>query len=348
MAAVVSLIGAFAGTAAGRIIISIAISVALSFISQALLSKPSKARGRQGRKQVIRSSVEPHSVIYGEDTVSGLLSFAETSGTNNEFAHIIIVLAGHEVEALGDVLFNDRIITASQIDGSGNVTSGPYSGFVRIKKHLGGSGQVADTDLVSEVTNWTSAHVGNGLAYLYIRFKWSADIFPTGLPNIRCRAKGKKVWDPAANPGAPSTVAWSNNAALCQLDYIMSDFGFNIPVGEVHEASWVAAAATSDGQVASLVTSSVFTAVTATNIVTLVDKEVWNFGDIIQFTTTGTLPAGLSLAFDFERCPWLPGAEIGSLPINEKATGWDDRGRKGSSWGSVMSRNQAHLSSAVC
>ncbi len=282
-----------------QILFSIAISVALTLVSMALAPKPKRQAERQGRKQVVRSSVEPHAVIYGEDTISGLLSFAETSGANNEFAHLIITLAGIEVESLGDVFFNDKIITASQIDGSGNVTAGPYSGFARIKKHLGGPGQVADADLVSAVANWTSAHVGNGIAYLYIRVKWSNDIFPTGLPNIRCRVKGKKVWDPAADPGNPSVKAWSNNAALCQLDYIMSNFGFNIPVGEIHEASWVTAAATCDEQIPNVLTASIFTAVPATDLIVLVDKQVWNSGGLVQFTTTGTLPAGLSLVTDY-------------------------------------------------
>ncbi len=290
----------FLATTFGQIIFSIAISVALTLISQALAPKPKRQKEKQGRKQVVRSSIEPHQVTYGEDVISGLLSFAETSGDNNEFVHLIITTNGHEISAMNDVYFNNNIIPATSIDGSGDVQVGPYTGHSRIKKHLGQSGQVADADLVSELSNWTSAHVGNSRAYLYLRMKWNNDIFPTGLPNIRVGTKGKKVWDPRLDPGAPATKAFSNNAALCQLDYIMSSFGFNIPVGEIHEASWIAAANTCDQQVPTLATAAGMVNINlSADTVTVDDTELWLSGDVIRLTTTGTLPAGLSLATDY-------------------------------------------------
>ena len=39
-------------------------------------------------------------------------------------------------------------------------------------------------------------------------------------PNISAIVKGRKVYDPRTT----STV-WSDNAALCVLDYLLSDFG---------------------------------------------------------------------------------------------------------------------------
>lgn len=55
---------------------------------------------------------------------------------------------------------------------------------------------MADSDLVSEDTNWTSNHRLRGIAYLYVRLKFSNDVFPNGIPNITCIIKGKKYMTP--------------------------------------------------------------------------------------------------------------------------------------------------------
>jgi hypothetical protein len=105
------------------------------------------------------------------------------------------------------------------IDGSGNVTSpSRFSGKIRINEHLGTTTQLADSDLVSEVTEWTSNHRLQGIAYLYVRLGFDADVFPNGVPTITSTIKGKKVYDPRTD-----TTVWSDNPALCTRDYISSD-----------------------------------------------------------------------------------------------------------------------------
>ncbi len=223
--------------------LSFASSVAFGFISQALAPKPSAPRLRDpGSPQMVRSSFEAHQIVYGTAKVSGPLVFAEVSGAQNKFLHLVVALAGHEVAAINSVFLNDVEIANADLDGSGVVTTGRFANRVRIKKHLGSDTQVADADLVAEVANWTSAHRARGVAYLYLRLEWNRDTFPTGIPNVTAIVDGKKVWDPRTDPGAPSVVSFSNNAALTALDFVMADFGFGVPLAEVHEASWVAAA----------------------------------------------------------------------------------------------------------
>lgn len=62
------------------------------------------------RQILIRSSVEPRRTIYGRQAVSGPLVYAEATGTTNEFLHIVIALAGHEVDSIGDIYLNDELV----------------------------------------------------------------------------------------------------------------------------------------------------------------------------------------------------------------------------------------------
>ncbi len=232
------------------IAIGVAASFALGAIASLFTSGPKKGtEARKGRKQVIRSSVEEHQIIYGTSMESGPLAFITEAGTDREFLHMVLNLAAHEVESFGSVWINDEEVTSGQLDGSGNVTSGKYAGFLRIRKFLGTDDQTADGLLVSEVAVWTTAHRGRGIAHIDLRFTWDLDVYPQGIPNVRVIVEGRKVWDPRTDPGDPSVRSFSNNAALCQLDYVMSDFGFEAPLSEIHEASWIAAANSCDENV---------------------------------------------------------------------------------------------------
>jgi len=84
----------------------------------------------------------------------------------------------------------------------GNLVSAPekYRGLVRVKEHLGADNQAADSQLVSEVTDWTTDHRLRGICYVYLRFEYDRATFPSGVPEIRAVVKGRKVFDPRASP----------------------------------------------------------------------------------------------------------------------------------------------------
>ncbi len=232
--------GGGAAIAGATLIASLVIGasvLAFGFISNALtpkLKEPSFgnfAAEARDRQVTFRSPIAPHQIIYGETQVSGpLLAPPFTTGLTNEFLHLVVGLAGHEVESIGDVFIDDTLSTDAR-----------FSGLIRVNKHLGSDTQVADTDLVAEVTEWTTAHRLRGIAYVYIRLKWDADVW-TGEPNIRAKVKGRKVWDPRLNPGDPSVTAFSQNAALCQLDYAMAPFSVEVALSEIDESAAIAAA----------------------------------------------------------------------------------------------------------
>ena len=52
------------------------------------------------RTQMVRSPIAARQIVYGESKVSGVMVYISTTGTKNEFLHMVIALAGHEVEEI--------------------------------------------------------------------------------------------------------------------------------------------------------------------------------------------------------------------------------------------------------
>lgn len=119
---------------------------------------------------------------------------------------------------------------------------------VRIKKHLGGPGQVADADLVAESAgNWTGAHVGVGITYLYVRLQYDQDVWgQVGIPNITCVVKGGKAYDPRTG-----LTVWTENAALLSAQWLRDgEMGFGATSAQVPSAELSAEANICDETVA--------------------------------------------------------------------------------------------------
>jgi len=205
---------------------------------------PAFTQAATDRQQMIRSAVANRQIVYGQCVVSGPIVFASSSGTDNLYLHLVIPLAGHEVESIDDVWFGEEKVGALDVDG--NVTAGRFSGWMRIKKHLGAADQLADADLDSESSEWTADHRLRGIAYIYVRLKWDKEqkVYPYGLENIKALVKGKKLYDPRT-----STTAWSDNWALCMRDYLASSYGLRATSGEIDDNAIIAAANLSDESV---------------------------------------------------------------------------------------------------
>ncbi len=212
------------------------------------------------RQSTVKSTVEPQKIIYGETLVSGPISFVGVSGPKNRDLYHAVVLAGHEVNAITDIHFDNEVIFNSQIDGSGNVTSGrfePIGGdtICKINKKLGGAGQAADADLVATFNAYTSNHKGTGLAYIVT--KWtltdkSQETWDKYKPqNIKALVQGRKVYDyrlddelVKPNVNDPDFIAYSTNPVWCLIDYLINtNFGMSVNPNRI---DWDAAEAAAD------------------------------------------------------------------------------------------------------
>jgi hypothetical protein len=189
-----------------------------------------------------RTPTGPRQIIYGQSKVSGPIVYLATSGTKNEYLHLVVALAGHEVQEIGDVYFNEDLVLTGSGDG---YATGKYAAFTGydgslIHKHLGTTTQTVDTTLQTDFpTDWDSNHRLRGIAYIYCKLTFSNEIFVGGIPNISCVIKGKKVYNPDT-----LTTAYSANPALCLRDYLTdADLGMGMDTSEIDDTSVIAAAA---------------------------------------------------------------------------------------------------------
>ena len=159
-------------------------------------------------------------VIYGERKVGGTRVFVETSGTDNQYLYIALVLCEGEIENITDVYIND--VLSSDIK---------FSGLVTINKHLGSDTQTVDTTLLG-APSWTSDHRLRGVAYLGIRLKWDREVFGS-IPNIHAIVKGRKVRTFNTSGVLSTTESYSTNPVECMLDYLTnSRYGKGLTAGD--------------------------------------------------------------------------------------------------------------------
>jgi len=189
------------------------------------------------RGQMVRSPIAARSIIYGRCRVSGTIVYISTTGTKNEYLHLVVALAGHEVEAIDTIYFND-----DEVPLTGNEPTGFYAGVALINKKRGVPNDTADQDLINATVNltdgkWTSDHKLSGIAYLYVRLTWDAEKYPSGIPNISAVVRGRKVFDPRN-----SQTVYSANAALCLRDYLTTSLGMGMTTAEMDDTAFQAAA----------------------------------------------------------------------------------------------------------
>ncbi|GIX10382.1 phage tail protein [Elioraea sp.] len=185
-----------------------------------------------GRTQSVRQPITEHRIVLGRAKVSGPLVFVH-SATDDEgrefgYFYMVVVLAAHRVRAIGEVFLGDK----PETDAS-------FAGLVRIDRHLGDPGQAADANLLAEIPDkWTADHRGRGRAYLAVRLKLKAAVFPSGPPNVSAIVDGA---DTVLDPRTGAT-GWSDNAALCLAWYLTAPFGWRAAWQDIDLPSLIAAA----------------------------------------------------------------------------------------------------------
>ena len=147
-------------------------------------------------------------VIYGERLVGGTRVFIETSGTDNEFLYVALVLSEGEINSIEEIRVDDKVVTfdgaltdntqrsvassdSNFFKADPNVEGSSAESTITIESHFGSDGQSASS-LLSQLSSWGSSHKLSGLCYLALKFKWNADIFG-GIPTVQAKIKGRKV-----------------------------------------------------------------------------------------------------------------------------------------------------------
>lgn len=181
----------------------------------------------RGLRQNLTNPVEPIPIVYGTTRVGGSRVFADVTGDQNKFLHVVIVWSEGEVESIDTIYIDDVPSTDAR-----------FSGLVTVSNHLGTDAQTADASLVSTIGDWTSAHRLRGVAYSYIKMEYDSEVFPR-VPVITADITGVEVF----NVRTGAINAASTNPADNIYDYLTNTrYGRGIPTSEIDLSSFQDAA----------------------------------------------------------------------------------------------------------
>lgn len=227
-----------------------------------------------GRSVMVRDPIAARKIAYGMVKTSGAIVFIENTNDNKDL-HVCVTLAGHEITSVEGVFLGESLVTGALTEGvetaglrpddaidaaesSNSFSSALFAAityilqneqtrhdlYTKVTAHFGADDQLADDNLI-ERTDLTEAHRLQGIAYLYAKLTYDSTTFSNGLPNISALIKGRAVYDPRT-----STTVYSDNAALCVLDYIKDTrFGLGATDAEIDMQSFIDAADICDDEV---------------------------------------------------------------------------------------------------
>lgn len=274
-------VGTVAATAAlSYFATAFASTLVLGAVSQALAKDPNYSALDQGQTLTTRNATGAHNIVYGRTRIGGHIIYmavtdkqydvnsqlwvgsgdmgdyqtvTTTKTTKNAYLHLVIALAGHEIDAVeGVYTATENGVTELELDENGlSLSTSKYGNKIRVQYKLGADDQTAFADLITDTANlgdskWTANHRVRGSALAYIRMEFDSNKFKDGLPTFSFKVRGKKVYDPRTE-----TTVWSANAALCLNDYLTNTrYGLGCDYAtEIDETALIAAANVCDEDV---------------------------------------------------------------------------------------------------
>tara|TARA_R110002020_G_scaffold312591_2_gene528035 strand:- start:314 stop:3697 length:3384 start_codon:yes stop_codon:yes gene_type:complete len=248
-----------------------AMTFASTLVSSAIgmmTSKGINASGQNfGSKFAARAPLAPRQIVYGECRVGGTMVHIETTGTDNYLLHMVVAIAGHEIESLETLRINDINTTTSTSTISGStvytVTNADFTntendnnfGSGRLVRYSfeDGSQTAANGFMDAQLASMGTTDKFLGVAYVYIQMVFDAEKFGGGQPAISFKVKGKNVYDPRTSANATTDLQRSNPALIIR-DYLTdTQYGLKAKSSEINDttnAGGIASAAnTCDQQV---------------------------------------------------------------------------------------------------
>ena len=194
----------------------------------------------------VRQSVSPAIHIYGETVTAGSFVYnAKQEDTENAlfgkkgtYIHQILALAPHEVEDIQiySIDGNNYIDDPQGEEESDEDYEQRLEDNLNRKQNIefqyryGTKNQTALENLPEE---WTSEHIGKGIAYVHVAIEEDFEIFPA-FPLCLFKVKGKKVKVPGR-----SDKVWTDNAVAVIRDVIQTLPQISAPDDSFNEAVFV-------------------------------------------------------------------------------------------------------------
>ncbi|WP_024641612.1 phage tail tip fiber protein [Pseudomonas syringae] len=204
-----------------------AIGAGLAFYAasqQEKLNTNSSLRDNEPSAQTVRSSKAPIRFILGRVSTGGVLVWAqEQSGTatEGELLHLVYVLCEGAVDGIENIYLGEEEIS----------TYGEFASYELIVNPT-----EVNPFLKANCPDWKDSQIGRGLSFLRITLKYSAEKFPSGIPEMRAVLRGRNdIYDPRTGNNIYTT-----NTALHILWFLRNRC--NVPDDEIIFETFASAA----------------------------------------------------------------------------------------------------------
>ncbi|KTB99046.1 phage tail protein [Pseudomonas sp. ICMP 10191] len=204
-----------------------AIGAGLAFYAasqQEKLNTNSPLRDNEPSAQTVRSSKAPVRYILGRVSTGGVLVWAqEQSGTatEGELLHLVYVLCEGAVDGIENIYLGEEEIS----------TYGEFASYELIVNPT-----EVNPFLKANCPDWKDSQIGRGLSFLRITLKYSAEKFPSGIPEMRAVLRGRNdIYDPRTGNNIYTT-----NTALHILWFLRNRC--NVPDDEIIFETFASAA----------------------------------------------------------------------------------------------------------
>lgn len=204
-----------------------AAGAALAFYAseqQEKLNTKSPLRDNEPSAQTVRSSKAPVRYILGRVSTGGVLVWAqEQSGTltEGEQIHLVYVLCEGAIDALENIYLGEE-----EIGSFGEFAS--YELIVNPTE--------VNAFLKANCQDWKDSQIGRGLSFVRITLKYSAEKFPSGIPDTRFVVRGRNdIYDPRTGNNT-----YTANTALHILWFLRNRC--NVPDDEIIFETFASAA----------------------------------------------------------------------------------------------------------
>ncbi|MDH1403847.1 phage tail protein [Pseudomonas sp. GD03730] len=167
-------------------------------------AKTSGASSSEPSSQTVRSSKAPVRFILGRASTGGVLAWVQEEPgdqTGGEWLHIVYVLSEGAIAGVDEIYVDERPLSDLGENATSEVIINPAQ---------------VNAFLLSKCPDWRQEQIGRGLSFVRLSFKYDAEKFPSGIPDVRFVVRGRSdVYDP--RNGA---VGYSANTALLILWYL--------------------------------------------------------------------------------------------------------------------------------
>ncbi|RON90344.1 phage tail tip fiber protein [Pseudomonas fluorescens] len=217
-----AVIGGFQGGPWGAVA-----GAALAFYAaeqQEKLNTKSPLRDNEPSAQTVRSSKAPVRFILGRVSTGGVLVWAqEQPGAQGEgeWLHLVYVLCEGPIAALENIYLGEEEIGSYGAQATYELVVNPTQ---------------VNAFLKANCPDWKDSQIGRGLSFVRVSLQYSAEKFPSGIPDTRFVVRGRNdVYDPRTG-----TAVYSANTALHLLWFLRARCG--VPDDEIVFETFASAA----------------------------------------------------------------------------------------------------------